>query len=227
MLPCTPPRQHTHTHKFALPLLCSSSGSTATHKFTWTGSAHSVDVCPKTKPWGECTKITEFYKGKRREYLALPSGVRGLEEKNQTDGNREKNENNTPILQLYCHYACFARWQSMAITLKAKLSQVHLKAFHWNRQMTNKESNTVCEYKVAVGVVYRIHSKFYNWIAATLLAWILKWIRQLFIWLKLWLIRLETHLVFSGLLWSCHRRREKAKRSIALATHYTFFCMWI
>lgn len=37
----------------------------------------------------------------RKEYLALPSGVRGLEEKNQTETDRERNSlnnNGTPIL---------------------------------------------------------------------------------------------------------------------------------
>lgn len=39
----------------------------------------------------------------RKEYLALPSGVRGLEEKNQTERDRERernslNNNGTPIL---------------------------------------------------------------------------------------------------------------------------------
>ena len=66
--------------------------------------AHSANVNPKTMPVGEGMKNIRALERERREYLVLPSGVRGLEEKNQTGGNREKNENNnTPIQQLYCH----------------------------------------------------------------------------------------------------------------------------
>lgn len=74
----------------------------------------------------------------RKEYLALPSGVRDLEKRKQTQRKRTEREDEhrgTPILQLYCHYACFAWWQTMTITLKAKLSQVHLKAFSCKRQI--------------------------------------------------------------------------------------------
>lgn len=47
----------------------------------------------------------------RKEYLALPSGVRDLEKRKQTQRKRTEREDErrgTPILQLYCHYACFA-----------------------------------------------------------------------------------------------------------------------
>lgn len=156
LLPCTPPHQQTHTQ--TLPLLCSNNGSIATNKCTRTGSEGTKrKITPQNQARQWVNKKKNSTKRKRTEYLALPSGVRVLEEKNQRRTERKFENNSTPILQLYCHYACFAWWQTMAITLKAKLSQVHLKAFCWNRQMTNKASNTVCEYKIALQVVYWIN----------------------------------------------------------------------
>lgn len=66
---------------------------------------------------------------KRVEYLAPPSGARGLGEKEKIRRRKNKKEkkkkeelsnNDTPILRLYCLSACFARRQSMTGTLQRK-----------------------------------------------------------------------------------------------------------
>lgn len=145
-------RIHTHTHTYAqtLPLLCSNSGSIATHKCTRTGSEgtqRKKKLRPKPKPGGERTqkKKTTRALRRRKEYLALPSGVRGLEEKKSNrEGQREH-------LRTTAHqyYSCIVimhalSWrQTMAITLKRKkLSRAHLKAFCRNRRMTNNKEST-------------------------------------------------------------------------------------
>lgn len=121
MPPCSPPMTHTN-------LLCSNNGSIAMHKCTWTGSEGTrcrTTPQKQARRWVNThTKPNKRSRRKRREYLALPSGVRGLKDKIQTDRNKEKIENNsTPILHLYCPSACFAWWQTMDITLNQKLSK--------------------------------------------------------------------------------------------------------
>lgn len=67
---------------------------------------------------------------KRREYLVLPSGVRGLETE-KSDRDREQILRTKPhqYSSLYCNYACFARRQTMANTRNGKASPSAFESF--------------------------------------------------------------------------------------------------
>lgn len=136
-----------HTRRQTLPLLCSNNGSIATHKCTRTGSGGTgCKITPQNQARRWANKKNPIELHKEKSTLLCLQVCEALKRKKNREGQRENFSNRTPILQLYCHYACFAWLQTMTITLKAKLSQVHLKAFCWNRRMTNKESTTLCEY---------------------------------------------------------------------------------
>lgn len=136
------PHASSQTHHPAIPQQRGDHHSTQTH-------TDKLSKCTGRMPQNQANEWST--KGKttarereRKEYLALPSGVRDLGKRKQTQRKRTEREGEnrgTPILQLYCHFACFAWWQTMTITLKAKLSQEHLKAFSCERQIITEQQH--------------------------------------------------------------------------------------
>lgn len=136
-----PGKAHTHTHEHTNnpnPVLCSSNERAPQHtnEHGQVVEAHSVNAPkPSQAVSGKTIYIYIYIYGvkPRKEYLALPSGVRGLEEKKIKRRGTERETVWTTTarqyLQLYCHYACFARWQTMIITLRVKLPWVRSKSF--------------------------------------------------------------------------------------------------
>lgn len=123
------PPTHTHTNP---PSLHNNNRSIATHKCRRTGSGgsqHRITPQNQVRQWVN-RKKQELYKEKEGSTLLCLQVCEALKRKFKQTATERRFENNcTPILNLYCHYAWFAWWQTMAFTLKQKLSQVHSKAF--------------------------------------------------------------------------------------------------
>lgn len=91
---------HTHTN---ILLFHSNKGIITEHKCTWQlVRVHSAKA-PKPGQWVK-HKRKNNRALQRKEYLALPSGVRDLEKRNQTRRKRAENQNTgMPIPELYYH----------------------------------------------------------------------------------------------------------------------------
>lgn len=132
-----------NTHKQTILLFHSNEGIITAHKCTQTTCQSARSECPKTRPMSGAQKKNNSAREKRVPCSAFRC-ARPWKEKANTEEKRTEREGEnrgTPILQLYCHYACFAWWQTMTITLKAKLSQEHLKAFSCERQIIAEQQH--------------------------------------------------------------------------------------
>ena len=109
MPPCIPTHTHTHTHTHK-PSHFSAATMGALQHTNAQGQVVKAHSVKKITPQNQAGRWANTQKNKRalrrrKEYLALPSGVRGLEEKNQTGRDREniweqRHTNTTVVLSL-------------------------------------------------------------------------------------------------------------------------------
>lgn len=132
---CILPSQHAQTHHAALPQQPGDHHSTQTN-------TDNLSKCtePKAPNQADERSATEKTIERGKSTLLCLQVCKTLERESKHKG-REREGENTPILQRYCHQACFACWQTMTITLKAKLPQEHLEAFTWDRQIITEQQH--------------------------------------------------------------------------------------
>lgn len=99
-----------HAHIITRPLLCSSGGSSQPNKYVWTGRGGTQCKFPPQNHAGSLVNKNNREHEREREKKKVPcSAFRcASSSRGKSDRSRKRSENNTPILHVYCHYACFA-----------------------------------------------------------------------------------------------------------------------